>query len=146
LQFDSFVLEIISELQVVTPTHQLVITENRVPLLTADPSRLSQVITNLVTNAVKYSPQASEVQIAVKEADGMTVCSIRDFGIGIHSKEHRQVFERFHQAHKNSNAGLSLGLGLYIAKEIIEEAGGKVWLESEVGEGSTFYFSLPLIS
>jgi two-component system sensor histidine kinase VicK len=86
LQFDSFVLEIISELQVITPTHQLVITENRVPLITADPSRLSQVITNLVTNAVKYSPQASEVQIAVKEVDCMMVCSVQDFGIGIHSK------------------------------------------------------------
>ncbi|RYE18456.1 MAG: PAS domain S-box protein, partial [Sphingobacteriaceae bacterium] len=144
LRLDTFVLEIISELQLVTPGHQLIIKENEVPFILADPTRLSQVITNLITNAVKYSPKANVVEISVKKIDSMMVCSVRDFGIGIDQKEQLQIFERFHQAHKNPDAGLSLGLGLYIAKEIVEEAGGKIWLESEMGRGSTFYFSLPL--
>ena len=145
LRLDSFVKEIISELQVIISTHQLIITDNEVPFLIADPIRLTQVITNLVTNAVKYSPKAKEVQIAIKENNGSIICAIKDFGIGIPIKEQPLIFERFHQAtHNNSNTGLSLGLGLYISKEIIVQAGGKIWVESEPGQGSTFYFSLPL--
>ncbi|RYE14054.1 MAG: hypothetical protein EOP45_20215, partial [Sphingobacteriaceae bacterium] len=111
ITLESFLKEIISELQLITPTHKLMITGNDVPFISADPSRLSQVITNLVTNAVKYSPDANEVQIAIKKIDGMMVGSVRDFGIGINQKQQQLIFERFHQAHKNPNAGLSLGLG-----------------------------------
>ncbi|CAM3932252.1 HAMP domain-containing sensor histidine kinase [Mucilaginibacter galii] len=145
LPFKEFLEQIISDLQLITNMHQLILTENSVLTITADPTRLTQVITNLVTNAVKYSPEGKKVEIAAKEENGFMICSVKDFGVGIAANEQSLIFERFHQvAGKNPNAGLSLGLGLYIAKEIVEEGSGKLWLESEPNKGSIFYFSVPL--
>jgi signal transduction histidine kinase len=71
------------------------------------------------------------------------VC-VKDHGIGIPPEHKKSIFERFHQAdNAHRNSGLNLGLGLYISKEIIEKAGGEIWFESQVGKGSSFYFSLP---
>jgi PAS domain S-box-containing protein len=137
--------ELIADLQVVTPTHKLIITENNPTVVEADKNRIIQVITNLVTNAVKYSPGQDKVHIALLNRGDDMVCSVKDFGIGIPEDQKTLVFDRFHQAANHSEkSGLSLGLGLYIAHEIVEREGGKIWFESTVGEGTTFYFSLSL--
>ena len=137
--------ELINDLQLLTPTHKLLITEYESLIVSADQNRVVQVLTNLITNAVKYSPGAEEVLITLRKEKTNMICSVRDFGIGIPQSQQKLVFDRFHQAgNADKGAGLSLGLGLYISKEIVEKGGGKIWLESVPGEGSTFSFSLPL--
>jgi PAS domain S-box-containing protein len=146
-EFDmDFVLaDLVSDLQLLTPTHKLVITQSESIKVSADQNRVVQVLTNLVTNAVKYSPGADKVLITLRKEKTNMVCSVQDFGIGIPQSHQKLVFDRFHQAGNTyKGAGLSLGLGLYISKEIVEKGGGEIWLESVPDEGSTFYFSLPV--
>lgn len=110
-----------------------------------DPDRLEQVLINLVSNAVKYSPADTPVEIAVTHKEAEVVVSVRDEGTGISPEDQAHLFERFYRT-KNAESGDidGLGLGLYIAHEIIEKQGGHLWFESELGKGSTFFFSLPI--
>ena len=135
--------EHISDLQLVNTSHKLIITENTEVTVRADKERLIQVITNFITNAVKYSPLAQNVKIGLTVNGDKMICAITDFGKGIPPEEYQTVFERFHQVNR-SDMNLGLGLGLYISKEIIVRQGGEIWFESKVNEGSTFYFSLPV--
>jgi signal transduction histidine kinase len=110
-----------------------------------DKERTSQVLTNLLVNAIKYSPGANQVIVKVKEEKGVVVCSVEDFGMGITEEEHNKVFEKFYRSKReNLNTFPGLGMGLYISSEIIKRQNGKMWLESERGKGSIFYFSLPV--
>ncbi|MFZ2493184.1 MAG: ATP-binding protein [Thermoanaerobaculia bacterium] len=109
-----------------------------------DRDRLEQVLGNLVENAVKYSPDGSDITIAVDDRGGQVVTSVTDRGIGIPADEMSQVFERFHRGrHVSSTNFGGLGLGLYITKQIVERHGGSIWVESREGSGTTFFFSLP---
>lgn len=112
---------------------------------TWDRSRIDQVVTNLVSNAIKYSPQDSEVLVSVVETDGGVRLSVRDQGIGIPAEEQPRLFEPFYRA---TNASVrnypGVGLGLHITRELVERHGGRIRVESAEGEGSTFVVDLPL--
>jgi PAS domain S-box-containing protein len=113
----------------------------------ADADRVGQVITNYLTNALKYSKAESPVQVSVDTADGMARVAVRDRGQGLAPEERGRVWERFYRAPGitvQSGSGTGLGLGLHISRTIIERHGGQVGVESEVGRGSTFWFRLPL--
>jgi signal transduction histidine kinase len=113
-------------------------------LVVGDRDRLEQVLGNLLENAVKYSPEGSDVMVSVEDRGEQFVTSVCDRGIGIPADELAQVFERFHRGrHVSSTNYGGLGLGLYITKQIIERHGGSIWVESKEGAGTTFYFSLP---
>lgn len=143
--FSEMVSDVIGDLQLITPTHDLIIRENHQVSLKTDKHRIIQVITNLVNNAVTYSPHAKTVYISLVEDKDFVVFSVEDFGVGIPGEQVPFIFNRFHQAENtNDGAGLNLGLGLYISKEIITRAGGEIWFESKPGKGTTFHFSLPL--
>jgi signal transduction histidine kinase len=105
-----------------------------------DGGRVLQVLANLVSNAIKFTPAAGRVSIRVRAEQNEILFSVSDTGIGIPSAELRRVFERFRQISKDRRG---LGLGLHISKSIIEAHGGRVWVESEVGTGSAFHFALP---
>jgi len=105
-----------------------------------DSGRVLQVLANLVSNAIKFTPAAGRVSIRVRAEGSEIVFSVSDTGIGIPSSELPKVFERFRQISKDRRG---LGLGLHISKSIIEAHGGRVWAESEVGAGSAFHFALP---
>ena len=110
-----------------------------------DRDRLEQVLGNLLENAVKYSPDGSEILVNVENRDETVVTSVCDRGIGIPADEIGQVFERFHRGrHVSSTNYGGLGLGLYITKQIVERHGGNIWVESREGSGTSFFFSLPL--
>ena len=110
-----------------------------------DRDRLEQVLGNLLENAVKYSPDGSDIFVSVDPDDEEIVTSVCDRGIGIPNDELNQVFERFHRGrHVSSTNYGGLGLGLYITKQIVERHGGEIWVESKEGAGTTFYFSLPV--
>jgi PAS domain S-box-containing protein len=110
-----------------------------------DRDRLEQVLGNLMENAVKYSPDGSEIVVTVEERGEQMVTSVADHGIGIPTDELGQVFERFHRGRQVSSTNYGgLGLGLYITKQIIERHNGTIWVESREGQGTTFSFSLPV--
>ena len=115
-----------------------------VPLVAADKDRARQVLVNLVENAVKYSPDGGRIELAVDSAEGGVLFRVADEGMGIPPDEQRRIFEKFYRLDPNMVQGIGgTGLGLYICRELVERMGGKIWLESEKGKGSTFFFELP---
>lgn len=122
------------------------IPENR-RVITGDRDRLEQVLGNLLENAVKYSPEGSDIFVTVEDKGEQIETSVSDRGIGIPTDELGQVFERFHRGRQVSSTNYGgLGLGLYITKQIVERHSGTIWVESKEGAGTTFHFSLPLTS
>lgn len=116
----------------------------------ADPLRVRQVLTNLLNNAIKYTPEGTTIEVGldVQEQDERRVAHayVRDEGPGIAPEHHQRIFERFYRVHKSKAGGEGIGLGLAISKSIVEGHGGKIWVESELGQGSTFHFTLPLLA
>lgn len=113
-------------------------------VITADGSRIEQLLINLLVNAVKYSAEGTEITVAVKKADRHVIVSIRDQGIGIEAEHLKMIFHRYYRVQTAKDMISGLGIGLYIAKEIVERHGGSIWVESQKDQGSVFYFSLPL--
>jgi signal transduction histidine kinase len=111
------------------------------PLVRADATRISQVLSNLVGNAVKFTPRGGLVSIAAEKVDGEVRFAVIDTGPGIPAEQLPHIFGRFWQAKSADRRGI--GLGLAIAKGIVEAHRGRIWVESSVGLGSTFYFTLP---
>jgi signal transduction histidine kinase len=114
-----------------------------VPPVLVDPQRLERAVTNVLANALKYSPSDKPVVIRVAQQDGKALVSVADQGVGIPPEDLPHLFERHFRA-KTAAQREGLGLGLYITRLIVEAHGGHVSVESQVGQGSTFYFSLPL--
>lgn len=113
------------------------------PPVSADPNRLERIFVNFLTNALKYSEPDTEVEIAAKQMDRDAQVSVTDRGVGIASEDLPHLFERFYEVRGGRRAE-GVGLGLYIAKMLVEAHGGHIWVQSEMGKGSAFYFSLPL--
>lgn len=108
----------------------------------ADADRIFQVLSNLVGNAIKFTPAGGDVSLAANHVDGWVTFTIRDSGPGIEATELRHIFDRYWQARRVQRAGT--GLGLYIAKGMVEAHGGRLWAQSTLGAGATFSFTLPL--
>ncbi|MCP3100989.1 PAS domain-containing protein [Myxococcus sp. K15C18031901] len=112
----------------------------------ADPYRLEQVVNNLVDNALKYSPDGGTIDVTLEVQGGMALLSVKDPGIGIPEEQQRLLFDRYFRAHNVSSRSYGgLGLGLYISRDIVERHGGRIWVESAVGHGSTFHVALPVL-
>jgi len=116
-----------------------------VPTIVGDSQRLEQVLTNLIGNAIKFSPPNESVSIAAFLDDTEVLIQIKDNGIGIPEDALETIFSRYYQVHnKNQRSAMGTGLGLHIAKQIVEGHGGRIWAESVEQQGSTFCFTLPL--
>lgn len=112
----------------------------------ADEMRIEQVIVNFLTNAIKYAPGTTEVHINLALEDDRVIVSVKDFGIGIHPDQQKSVFDKFFRVEETAIHFQGLGIGLYISAEMIKRHGGTVGVNSVFGEGSEFYFNIPLIS
>jgi signal transduction histidine kinase len=108
-----------------------------------DASRILQVLANLIGNAVKFTPADGEIRVCVEHRSGELVISVADTGAGIPADEAPHVFERFWHRRRGAHKRGS-GLGLAISKGIVEAHGGRIWVDSQLGAGSTFCFTLPL--
>lgn len=113
-------------------------------IIRADERKMRVALDNLIGNAVKYSKEGGKVEVKLKEKDGKIIFSVQDWGVGIPRYQHNKIFEKFFRSKNESRYRTDgVGIGLYLVKAILKHCGGKVWFESEAGEGSTFYFSLP---
>jgi len=139
------VQESVENLQAGTQTHQLLCERTGSALVYGDKDRLGQVLINLLTNAIKYSPDADKVLVRVSTDQHTATVSVQDFGIGIAESHHEYIFERFYQvSDPMEKTSPGLGIGLYISNEIVKRHHGRLWVESTKGHGSTFSFTLPL--
>jgi Amt family ammonium transporter len=111
----------------------------------ADETRFRQILFNLVGNAIKFTPEAGTVTITSKLRDGWAEFSVMDTGVGIKTEDRERIFQEFERVEMTAGRRFEgTGLGLTLAKSFVELHGGKMWVESELGEGSTFSFVLPI--
>jgi PAS domain S-box-containing protein len=137
--------EVVDLMQYSTKSHRIIICSDiDVLLVNADRQRLEQVIINLISNAIKYSPQADHVNVSVSRQNDKAVVAVQDFGIGISKEQHDRIFSRFYRVDDVASHISGLGIGLYISNEIITRHKGKLSVDSETGKGSTFKFEIPL--
>lgn len=141
--FDKLVSETVENLQLSNPSHQILLVGKTENVLHGDRGRIEQVITNLLNNAIKYSPKQNKVEVTLENAQDAVLMRVKNYGVGIEPDELNHIFEKFHRA---SNAGKvkGMGLGLYISKEIVDFHKGTITVNSKLGEGSEFIVRLPV--
>lgn len=150
LSFTSFDLvqlveDVTEVMQYSTNTHHLVLDKKLDKLMVmADRQRIEQVIVNLLSNAVKYSPGTDLVNISVSVANNNALVCVQDFGLGISKEQQERIFTRFYRVDDVSVNISGLGIGLFISKEIITRHSGKLWVEGCQGNGSVFFFEIPI--
>ena len=144
-KLNDLIAESVNKMKGVVTSHEIIIEKNFSADVYGDRERIAQVLNNLLTNAIKYCPDCKKLIVNSEENGENVIFSVQDFGEGIPENEYDKIFGRFYRISGNNlHTYPGLGLGLYISKEIIEKHHGKIWLESELGKGTTFYFSLPI--
>ncbi len=135
----------ISDIQYTTDTHQIIKEGKIKSQVFGDADRISQVIANLLTNAIKYSPKADKLIVRLAEEGKNAVFTVQDLGPGIDKEDQNKIFERFYRTKEHEERNIAgFGLGLYIASEIVKRHKGKIWVTSKKGKGSAFNFTIPL--
>jgi signal transduction histidine kinase len=114
------------------------------PVTQCDADRVAQIVANLLTNAVKYSPEGGEIVVSSHASEGFVEVSVRDHGAGIAPEFAKRLFSRYERYEKTSGKIIGTGLGLAIARQIVEMHHGRIWVDTTVGSGSDFRFSLPM--
>lgn len=151
--FNTLIVEMVEDLQRTTTKHSIIIEGEIQQKVCGDRDRIGQVMTNLITNAIKYSPQTKKILVQISKDGNFVKLCVKDFGVGISKEKQGKVFERFYRVSgPKENTFPGLGLGLYISSEIIKRQGGRIWVESEGSgkglpagrQGSKFCFTLPL--
>ncbi|SDP59979.1 PAS domain S-box-containing protein [Mucilaginibacter sp. OK268] len=141
--FYEMLKDTIDGVQHTTASHQIILESAEDITYTGDRFRLEQVVNNLLTNAIKYSPEANTITVnCTLHEDNSLIVSVQDFGIGIEEKNLSRLFERYYRVDNTAMRFEGLGLGLFISAEILKRHNGSFWIESTPGEGSTFFFRL----
>jgi signal transduction histidine kinase len=143
-------MRVVTLLQMTTERHTLSLATPLEHLVAqADPRRIEQVLSNLICNAIKYSPEGGSIEVTIREDSQAyeALLSVSDHGIGIPARQQSLVFGHFTRADNARAYGIGgTGLGLYLCRELVERHGGRIWFESVEGQGSTFFVALPLVS
>jgi signal transduction histidine kinase len=113
------------------------------PIIQGDGPRLEQVMLNLINNATKFTPEGGSITVRVRKEDSGLVIEVKDNGIGIAKDQQDKLFKPYSRLHSDRQSHPGLGLGLALARQVVELHGGKIWVDSDTGKGSTFSFSLP---
>jgi PAS domain S-box-containing protein len=145
IDLKQLISEISESYQKGSKTHLISFEGKKAGNVLADKVRITQVLLNLVNNALKYSPTAGKVIIGLEKSKKEFIVSVQDFGVGIPKSDLKKVFDLFFRVNEEEHKKIKgYGLGLFISREIIKSHKGKIWAESEAGKGSTFFFTLPL--
>ncbi len=147
-QFDlsELLYEILDETKLIVNTHTIGLNTSGPLKIEADRDKISSVVSNLISNAIKYSPKDTLIKIDSQTLGNKVIVSVKDEGMGIKPYDLAQIFDRYYRVETNDTRHISgFGIGLYLSAEIIKRHDGEIWAESESGKGSTFYFSLPLV-
>jgi PAS domain S-box-containing protein len=141
----ALVRDIADSPKAIDQTHFVAVADSDPIMVCGDRDRIGQVIVNLLTNAIKYSPDADRVEVSLSRDEATVTIAVRDFGIGIDARFHDHIFDRFFQvADPEERTFPGLGMGLYISRDIARRHGGDIRIESKKGEGSTFSLVLPI--
>jgi PAS domain S-box-containing protein len=147
VDLDAMLREIADTMQQTHPSHRILVHGAVRASLLGDRDRLAQVFTNLLSNAIKYSPDAQTVEMDLSASPETATIRVRDYGLGIPREQRDKIFERFYRAADPQRRAIpGLGMGLYIVAEIVKRHGGTITVDSEVGKGSMFQVTLPLLS
>ncbi len=143
--FEKLAIETVEDQQMAT-SYKIELRTQPVGMVFADTDRIGQVMTNLISNAIKYAPNTEKIIVSVMEEDDNVIFSVQDFGIGMPEDKKNRVFEQYYRVSGDEqNTFPGLGLGLYISSQIVERSHGKIWVESTLKQGSTFSFCLPQV-
>jgi two-component system sensor histidine kinase VicK len=147
LHFDLALLlkEIEEEAITLCTTHRIIFAPVEETWVNADRDKLGQVVENLISNAVKYSPIGSTINIACVTKNWKAIISVKDEGFGIAKNDIPKLFDRFYRVKSHASTIGGFGIGLYLCKEIIDRHHGRLWVESEIDNGSRFYFTIPVV-
>ena len=144
-QLEELLEEIIEETTITINSHEIRFEECDAVTINGDRDKIGSVVSNLISNAIKYSPKGKLVIVKCEIFDGLAQVSIKDEGMGIKAQDAEKLFDRYYRVEDGGNRHISgFGIGLYLSAEIINRHEGKIWVESEFGKGSTFYFKMPL--
>lgn len=143
-EFSGALVETVEGIQQGSHKHQIIIEHNDAVVYKGDRLRIEQVVNNLLVNAIKYSPNNDRIIIRSELQHNNLIVSVQDFGIGIEPENLTRLFDRYYRVDNTSMRFQGLGLGLFISSEIIKRHNGSFWIESKPGEGSTFFFLLPV--
>ncbi|RYD79919.1 MAG: PAS domain S-box protein [Sphingobacteriales bacterium] len=135
--------EIVEDAGILQSSHKINLDIDKAVQLNADRDKIGNVISNLINNAVKYSPGGGDIDVKCASSDRDVTCSIKDKGIGIKAEDIEKLFDRYYRVESNHTIS-GFGIGLYLSAEIVRRHNGKIWVESEPEKGSTFYFNIPL--
>jgi PAS domain S-box-containing protein len=142
---EEMISEVIDEVKLTVNSHQLNFIPCAATEVYADHDKISSVISNLISNAVKYSPRGKNVDITCEVSEGKAIVSVKDEGMGIKAQDIDKIFDRYYRVQSNHTQHISgFGIGLYLSAEIVRRHGGEIWAESESGKGSKFTFSIPV--
>ncbi|WP_413667597.1 PAS domain S-box protein [Mucilaginibacter sp. Mucisp86] len=143
---DLLIREVVEEYELTVSSHIIHINICDHVQVNADREKIGSVISNLISNAVKYSPKQREIEVQCALVDGFAQVSIKDEGMGVNAQDLPRIFDRYYRVESNNTRHISgFGIGLYLSAEIIRRHEGRIWAESESGTGSVFYFSLPVV-
>ena len=142
---DKLIHDTVENIGLATPSYSITINSGTNATILGDELQISQVITNLVSNAIKYSPGTSKIDVYCNRVGNFVKISVKDYGMGISQQDQTKIFERFFRARDIQKKFPGMGIGLYICHEIIANHNGTLWVESEIGSGSTFNFTLPIM-
>jgi signal transduction histidine kinase len=142
---DSLITEVIDEIKHVNPKYHISFSKGADINFHGDRERIGQVISNLLTNAIKYSPDFTDINVTSETDHKEIRVRVQDFGIGINKADQEKIFNRFYRVEGTSEKTFpGFGIGLFICQDIIQRHKGKIGVISEPGKGSTFYFMLPV--
>jgi signal transduction histidine kinase len=146
VDLNAFIEDTVAILSSIHPGTQINLTLGRACKIYADQIRLEQVLTNLIGNAVKYSPKESPIDISteISEVNDQVTVMVKDHGMGISEEELNRIFDKFYRLKEVATTHAGLGMGLYITSKIISDHGGTIWAESVHSQGSSFFFKLPV--
>jgi PAS domain S-box-containing protein len=144
---DPFVQRVVATLQRISQHHAIILIGESGKSVAGDQDRLEQVLINLVSNAIRYAPAATPIEVQITARHDEVILSVQDYGPGIPEAYQQKIFERFYRPpQSDGQKAPGLGIGLYIANEIVQRHGGRLWVESRESEGARFSFSLPILN